>query len=109
MLQAELLDRFASLVGDLPAEERPQGERMLALARELESRERQDGRLVAAAADAELRRELGRLVELLSRRSARGIVFGKLGRLLLAELSGDLGTARMLANECDAQLGAMGF
>lgn len=109
MRYAELLDRSESLTPQLVGEERTQGERVLVICRELEGRERGDGVLVPAEADADLKRELGRLVELLSRRSAKAIALGKLGRAALADLAGDVRNRNAILVECDAQLAVMGL
>jgi hypothetical protein len=106
---SDLLDRCLSLTSVLSGEERTQGERVIAICRALQDRERQGGRLVPAAEDLELKRELGRLVELLSRRSAKAIALGKLGRSALADLAGDVASARAIAIECEVQLAGMGL
>jgi hypothetical protein len=109
MRYAELLDRCGSLLPQLTGEERTQGERVVAICRLLDERERADGVLTAATEDAEFKREFGRLVELLSRRSAKAIPLAKLGRAALADLAGDRRSANAIGIECDAQLSLMGL
>jgi hypothetical protein len=65
--------------------------------------------LTPGPADAELKRELGRHVELLSRRSAKAIPLGKLGRAALADLAGDTKNGNAVLIECDALLTVMGL
>lgn len=109
MFYRELIERLRSLAPDLPGEERAQGERVLALCQGLEGRTRRGEMLTPEAADLELKRELGRLVELLSRRSAKAVPFAKLGRAALADLAQDLRSARSTLAECEAQLSLLGL
>lgn len=108
MRYAELLDRCETVLPQLGGEERSQGERVVAVCRLLEQRPRHDGVLLEDPADAELARELGRLVELLSRRSAKAIALAKLGRAALADLAHDVRNANAILIECDLQLTVMG-
>lgn len=109
MRYAELLDRSEALTQELAGEERGQGERVLVICRDLDRRDRQSGVLTPSPTDFELKRELGRLVEFLSRRSAKAIPLGKLGRAALADLAGDTRNGNAVLIECDALLTVMGL
>jgi hypothetical protein len=105
-----VVERVDSLVGSLAGEEQAQARRVGAVAGELMQREREaSGKLVAAADDFELRKELARLVEFLSRRSAKAIPSATLGRATLADLSLDLNGLRQACRECDEKLFTFGL
>jgi len=103
-----VLDRVSELSAQLPAEERAHAERVLQLCRELEGRERSGGQLLADAGDLERKRELGRLAELLGRRTSKALPAASLGRAALADLSRDLGSCQAACADCDAKLTLLG-
>lgn len=110
MLYAGLPQRVETLCAELKGEERTQAERVVQICGQLESCAEANS---ASPLDDEtrqaLQRELGRLVELLSRRSAKAVCAAKLGRAALADLANDQrGFASTLA-ECDAQLTVFGY
>lgn len=104
-----LPERVESAAARLAGEERTRSERVVALARSIEQRPRPAGKPETAETDDQLRRELSRLVELLSRGSAKAVAAAKLGRALLADLSGDGRAAQQALSECDAQLSMLGL
>jgi hypothetical protein len=105
-----VVERVDSLVGSLVGEEQAQARRVGAVAGELMQREREaSGKLKATAGDFELRKELARLVEFLSRRSAKAIPSATLGRATLADLSLDLSGVRQACRECDEKLFTFGL
>jgi hypothetical protein len=104
----ELLDRVEPLLSELSGEERLQTERVVEICRQLQRRERSEKAPSPAQGDPELKRELGRLVELLSRRSAKAIPLAKLGRAALADLAADPRSVSTILIECDAQLSDRG-
>lgn len=104
-----LIEQAHSVAALLRAEEQPDGRRLVALCGALTTRERRDGKLVAEAGDLELKRELGRLVELLSRRSSTAIVLGTLGRAALADLAGDIRSAEFTRREFGTKLAVLGL
>jgi hypothetical protein len=107
---ALLLDRVDTVSPLLGASERPLGERVIAICRELDLRERQaDGKLVPRAADIELKRELGKLTEQLGRRASVGLPAATLGRAALADLHGDMTSFRAVAADCEVKLALLGF
>lgn len=106
---AMLIEQAHGVAALLRAEEQADGRRLVALCSQLTSRERQDGKLVALADDLALKRELGRLVELLSRRSSTAIVLGTLGRAALADLAGDLRSAEYTRGEFSTKLAVLGL
>jgi hypothetical protein len=105
---APVLERVAELAEHLPAEERGQAERVVAMCRELAGRDRAAGKLAPADGDLELKRELGRLGELLGRRSTKALPAASLGRAALADLSGDLRNLQAMCSDCDAKLVLLG-
>jgi hypothetical protein len=98
----DLLTRSESVLGLLPAHERADGERLLALCRSASA---------ASTADeiAELRIELSRVVELLGRRSTAGIPLATLGRATLATVGGRNADAERGYLACDQQLNMIGL
>jgi hypothetical protein len=109
VIYTDLLERLLPLLSQLVAAEREQGERVIDVCRGLDQRPRSSGMLTPEPADIELKRELGRLVEVLSRRSAKAVPFAKLGRAALADLAGDERSRGGTLLECEAQLSVMGF
>lgn len=105
---APVLERVAELAEHLPAEARGDAERVVGICRELAGRERAAGRLLPGAGDLELKRELGRLAELLGRRSTQALPAASLGRAALADLSGDLRSLQAMCSDCDAKLALLG-
>jgi hypothetical protein len=105
---APVLERVAELAEHLPAEERGQAERVVGISRVLAGRERSAGKLSPAEGDLDLKRELGRLSELLGRRSTKALPVASLGRAALADLSGDLRSLQAMCSDCDAKLALLG-
>jgi hypothetical protein len=104
-----LLEQAESVVALLRGEEQSHGRRLWELCSAALSRPRQDGKLVVLADDLGLRRELGHLVELLSRRSSTAIGLATLGRAALAELAGDLNSAVATRREFETKLALLGL
>jgi hypothetical protein len=104
-----LLDRVDAVHPLLGAGERPLAERVVAISRELATRERLDGKLVPAARDLELKRELGKLTEQLGRRASVALPAATLGRAALADLHGDLRSFRAVLADCEAKLALLGL
>lgn len=102
-------DRLEGALGSLPDAERPDAERIVAISRAVDERSRTNGLLDTMASDGELRRELGSLVERLSRRSARAVPFASLGRTLLADLGGSRRDAESAMSDCETRLALFGF
>lgn len=105
---ATLLDRVDGLSPLLGGEDRRHAERVVALCRELVQRPRSDGKLILDARDLDLKRELGRLTELLGRRATHALPAATLGRAALADLSGDQSALRATCLDCDAKLAMLG-
>jgi len=99
-----VLERVAALSEQLEGEARVQAERVVELCRELEHRPRTDGKLQPDSADRERKKELGRLSELLGRRSSRALPAASLGRAALADLGLDLRSFASMCADCDAKL-----
>lgn len=93
----------------LAGEERSNAERVVAACRELDARERSDGKLVSAPSDMELKRELARLTEVLGRRATQTLPAATLGRAALADLAGDALSVRALRADCDSKLRMLGY
>jgi hypothetical protein len=105
-----VVERVESLVGSLLGEEQAQARRVGVVAAELMLRVRVDGgKLAQRPGDLELRLELMRLVEFLSRRSAKAIPSATLGRAALADLSLDVSGVRQACRECDEKLFTFGL
>jgi hypothetical protein len=103
-----VLDRVSELSSQLPGEERSYAERVLQLCRELDSRERSAGQLLPDAGDLDRKRELGRLAELLGRRTSKALPAASLGRAALADLGHDLRSFQSACADCDAKLTLLG-
>ena len=99
-----VLDRVAALSEQLEGEARVQAERVVELCRQLERRPRTDGKLQPDSADLERKKELGRLSELLGRRSSRALPAASLGRAALADLGRDPRSCAAACADCDAKL-----
>ena len=106
---ALVLERVERLAEELPAEERGHAERVVQLCRQLAGRQRQAGKLLPDAADLEWKRELGRLSELLGRRSSKALPAASLGRALLADLGGDPRSVKHFCADCDRKLQLLGW
>ena len=105
---APVLERVAELAEHLPGEERGYAERVVSICRMLAGRPRSPDKLAPAEGDLELKRELGRLTELLGRRSSKALPAASLGRAALADLSGDLRSLQAMCSDCDAKLALLG-
>lgn len=106
---ALLIDRVDTVSPLLGGVERPLAERVIAICRELDRRERQAGQLVPEAGDLELKRELGRLSEQLGRRTSAALPAATLGRAALADLHADANSFRRVADDCDTKLALLGY
>ena len=105
---ADVLDRAAEAAVALSGQERVDAERLIALCRELEASPRDD----VKPGDVEstpLSRELGALVEVLARRSARAMPMAALGRAALAHVRGADADSRALVREASDKLALFGF
>jgi hypothetical protein len=106
---APLLDRVDSVADLLSEEARTDARRVVAIGRALVPRPRALGKLIAESTDVALKRELGRLTELLGRRSTQALPAAALGRTLLADLAGDLTSMGSSSRECEAKLALLGY
>jgi hypothetical protein len=104
---ATVLERVGGTCALLQGDERQHAERVVELCRDLDRRPRSDGKLLPPTEIA-LKRELGRLTELLGRRSTQALPAATLGRAALADLSGDLRSFRALCEDCDVKLQILG-
>jgi hypothetical protein len=104
-----LLEQAQSVVALLGGAEQVDARRALDLFSGVSARAREGGKLVPDAGDLALRRELGHLVELLSRRSSTAIVLATLGRAVLADLAGDVKSAQSLRREFESKFAVLGL
>lgn len=114
-----LAERAAGVVDCLPAAERADGNRLLALCQDYAERASETGTSNARASEAAPQttlpdreafiRELSRLVEYLARRSNYGIPLAALGRAVLAHDSGHQVFYAATCNETEQKLGMLGF
>jgi len=104
-----VVERVAGATPLLDPIERASAERVVAVCRELSLRARASERLVPQPHDADLKREIGRLMETLGRRGSRALPAATLARAALADLGGDPASLRMLCVECDAKLALFGW
>ncbi len=104
-----VLDRVELVCALLGQDERRSAERVVEVCRELAGRARSEGRLVPATGDAELRRELGRLTELLGRRATHALPAATLARAALADLNFDLTSFQQVCTDCSAKLHMLGY
>lgn len=104
-----VLERVAGLAEVLLGEERQHAERVVQLCRELAGRARAQGKLLSEGSDVEHKRELGRLSELLGRRSSKALPAASLGRAALADLGGDLRSQQAMCSDCDRKLELLGY
>lgn len=104
----DVLDRAAEAAVALSGQERVDAERLVSLCREIDAHPRES----VPSGDVEstpLSRELGALVEVLARRSARAMPMAALGRAALAHLRGADADARALVREASDKLALFGF
>jgi hypothetical protein len=104
-LLIDRVDGVNPLLGEL---ERPLAERVVAICRVLDARTRHAGRLLPEASDIDLKRELGRLTELLGRRATAALPAATLGRAALADLHGDVASFQRVSADCEAKLALLG-
>lgn len=104
-----VLERVAGLAEALVGEERTHAERVVLVCRQLALRPRTDDKLQPESTDLELKRELGRLSELLGRRSSKALPAASLGRAALADLGGDLRSQQAMCSDCDRKLELLGY
>jgi hypothetical protein len=105
---ALLLDRVDGLSPLLAETERELARRVIAICRILDTRAREDGRLIQDVGDVTLRRELGRLTEQLGRRTSRALPAATLGRAALADLHADRSSFELLLIDVDTKLTLLG-
>lgn len=112
---AELIERGHSVKALLEGEAREHAERALELCSELDQRPREEGapaglpRLSAQPSDTDVKRELGRLVEFLGRRSATAIGLASLGRAALALLAHDARGVEDACRDADQRFTLLGL
>lgn len=104
-----VLERVAGLAEALAGEERQHAQRVVLVCRALAARSRAPEKLQAESGDLELKRELGRLSELLGRRSSKALPAASLGRAALADLGGDLRSQQAMCSDCDRKLELLGY
>ncbi len=106
-----LLERATGALGLLPDSERTDAERVLGLCRDLSSRDSTGDASERAPHEHDSRalRELGRLIEVLSRRSAKAIPFATLARAALAARHGAPADARELLRQAEVNFTMFGF
>lgn len=98
----DTLERASSIQTELPAPEQADAQQLIAICYEL------DGAVLSEARTGELKRECGRLAEVLARRSARAMPLAALARAVLAHLQGAEKDAQSLLEECRAKLALFG-
>jgi hypothetical protein len=104
-----VLDRVELICALLGQDERRSAERVVEVCRELDGRARSEGRLVPAIGDIQLKRELGRLTELLGRRATHALPAATLGRAALADLNLDMASFQQVCADCSAKLQMLGY
>jgi hypothetical protein len=104
-----VLERVSGLAEALTGEDRQHAERVVQLCRELLLRPREQGKLLPDSGDLDRKRELGRLSELLGRRSSKALPAASLGRATLADLGGDLRSQQAACSDCDRKLELLGY
>ena len=106
----ELLERARDAASLLAPAEQAHARRALAVCKALAVRPRDDtGTLLPQDDDGALRVELGRLAEVLGRRSSHAIPLASLARAALADLAGRADQAIDLLSEVDRQLSLQGL
>jgi hypothetical protein len=103
------IERVRDAAALLSGRERHDAERAVALCREVAGRPRSEDRPLPTPGDDALRRELGRLTELLGRRSTRGLPAAALGRAALADLAGDRRSCEQALTACESKLQMLGL
>ena len=106
---ADLSDRVQMLSEGLPDDTRELALRVVEIGRALAQRPRVERKLVPNEADPTLRRELGKLVELLGRRHSRALPAAALGRAALADLAGDHGVFQQALKDSADKLALLGL
>lgn len=106
---ADLIDRVAAASDLLDGQDREHARRVVAICELLQARPRAGGRLLAGDDDLALKRELGKLTELLGRRATKALPAATLGRAALADLHGDLASVERSCQDCAAKLALVGF
>lgn len=97
----EALERARDALGSLPDAERGDAEALLSL---------WSGHLASPEEpNPDLKRDVGRLVEVLARRSAAAMPYAALGRALLARVSGSPRMSQDLLGEFLSKLAVRGF
>jgi hypothetical protein len=105
-----VVERARDAKGALRGPESADAVRVLEIAGELAFRGRAvDGKLAPLPGDEGLRVELGRLAELLGRRSARAIPLASVARAAFADLAGRSDHALERLTEADRQLSLLGY
>lgn len=105
----DLNDRVQMLSESLPDDTREHALRVVEIGRVLAQRPRVERKLVPNEADLALRRELGKLVELLGRRHSRALPAAALGRAALADLAGDHGVFQQALRDSADKLALLGL
>ena len=106
---SDIIDRVEAATSMLAESEQAGARRVVALARQLALREREQGTPVATEEDPSLRRELNQHFELLGRRGARALPAAALARALLAELRGTRRDVEEALNDCNQKLSMFGL
>ena len=106
---SDIIDRVEAATSMLAESEQAGARRVVALARELALRQREQGALVASEEDPSLRKELNQHFELLGRRGARALPAAALARALLAELRGTRRDVEEALNDCNQKLWMFGL
>jgi len=106
---SDIIDRVEAATSMLAESEQAGARRVVALARQLAMREREQGAPVATEEDPSLRRELNQHFELLGRRGARALPAAALARALLADLGGTRRDVEEALNDCNQKLSMFGL
>lgn len=105
-----LCERASDVVGSLPSTERADGRRLLALCQAYSQAQGEaEESSTQPSPTAPDTRELARLVEYLSRRSAAGIPLATLGRAVLAHRAGHTSAFLATCKEVEQKLTFLGF
>lgn len=107
---SHVLDRARDAAALLDDAQRKDARRVIEICADIASRARtESGRLTEGSTDPALRVELGRLAEVLGRRSAHAIPLASLARAALADLAGRADHAAESIQRADSQLGMYGL
>lgn len=109
MNYSDLHDPVQMLSEGLPDDTREHALRVIEISRALAERPRLEHALVPDPGDPALRRELGKLVELLGRRHSRALPAAALARAALADLAGDRGVFQQALRDGAAKLALLGL